>query len=71
MWMWRQTKDLAPFHRRRVFKTGLPKVKLPSKYAGGFTLNEPSTAGQTKKKLFISTSATEAIIQIGDSEIVS
>lgn len=39
--------------------------------AGGFTLNEPSTAGQTKKKLFISTSATEAIIQIGDSEIVS
>tara|TARA_R100001463_G_scaffold12625_6_gene34168 strand:+ start:663 stop:1307 length:645 start_codon:yes stop_codon:yes gene_type:complete len=39
--------------------------------AGGYTLNIPSTTGQTKKKLFISTSATEGIIQIGDSDIVS
>jgi hypothetical protein len=39
--------------------------------AGGYTLNAPSTSGQTKKRLFVSTSATEGIIQIGDSDIVS
>ena len=39
--------------------------------AGGYTLNAPSTSGQTKKRLFVSTSATEGVIQIGDSEIVS
>jgi len=39
--------------------------------AGGYTLNAPSTSGQTKKRLFVSTSGTEGVIQIGDSEIVS
>jgi hypothetical protein len=38
---------------------------------GGITLNIPSTAGQTKKRLVVSLSATEGIIEIGDSEIVS
>lgn len=38
---------------------------------GGYTLNAPATSGQTNKKLFISTSTTEGIIQIGDSTIVS
>ena len=38
---------------------------------GGFTLNAPSTTGQTKKRLFVSTTATRGIIQLGDSDIVS
>tara|TARA_R100000697_G_scaffold105770_1_gene119806 strand:- start:207 stop:860 length:654 start_codon:yes stop_codon:yes gene_type:complete len=38
---------------------------------GGFTTNPPTGSGQTKKKLFLSTGTSEAIIQIGDSEIIS
>jgi len=37
---------------------------------GGFTTNAPTGSGQTKKKLFISTGTSEAIIQIGESTIV-
>ena len=38
---------------------------------GGYTLNAPSTAGQTKKRLFVSTlGTTTGVIQIGDSNIV-
>jgi len=38
---------------------------------GGITQNIPSTTGQTKKRLVVSLSATEGIVEIGDSEIVS
>ena len=39
--------------------------------SGGYTLNAPSTAGQTKKRLFVSTlGTTTGVIQIGDSNIV-
>jgi|TARA_R110002020_G_scaffold202898_1_gene406197 hypothetical protein len=39
--------------------------------AGGYTLNAPSTTGQTKKRLFVSLGSTfEGIVQIGDSDIV-
>ena len=38
---------------------------------GGFTYNAPSVAGQTKKRLFVSTSTTEGIIELGDSTTVS
>ena len=40
--------------------------------AGGYTINAPATAGQTKKRLFVSTlGTTTGVIQIGDSDIVS
>jgi|TARA_R110000824_G_scaffold30331_1_gene99959 hypothetical protein len=37
---------------------------------GGYTTNAPSNSGETKKRLFLSTGTAEAIIQIGDSDIV-
>lgn len=38
---------------------------------GGYTLGAPTTTGQTKKRLFVSTlGTTTGVIQIGDSDIV-